>query len=235
MFNKIFKEPTLLKSDQNLFFTPLTQYSFAKKASIVALAHNEVAIAGMDYPVLFSKESEGIIPVALLSALSDDNVFINTKGNWEKEYYIPYFLKMYPFIISPNEEFTQFQVVYDKSSKSISTDKGTIAFVKDAKLTEYGQNFVSLVQGQYSSFEKVKETLSTIDAMGLLEEVELKVPDYTKEKTYLVKGFYAVNAKKVDALSDKDLLKLVKMGGLTIINAQLLSMNNIQKISSRLK
>jgi hypothetical protein len=233
MFEKIYKTPTLLNINEDISISPLKSYQFAQSSSIVALSIDEVPVASMSYPIVFYKGVDGIMPVAILSARVDENLFINKNGKYKDEFYIPSFFKMYPFIALKSED-EKHTIVYDGSYKGVNAKDSTIDIIKDKKLTENGKSIINNINTQYFGFERAKDTLSFIDSLGLLEKVDFDIPNKTAQKRYLLKGFLQINAKKVNELSDDDLLKLIKNGGLNMINFHLASLVNIKKISNRL-
>lgn len=233
MFDKIYKEPSLLNSNEELSITPLKTHKFAENSTIVALGVSEIALACMSYPVVIHKSNGEIFPVALLSARDEENLFINKNGKFQNELYIPNFFNMYPFIAVKSAE-NGHSIVYDKSYKGINKKDSSLEIIKDGKVTQEAGKLIDNIGKQYSDYEKVKELMSMIDSMGLLTELVLNIPNASKEKTYVLKGFYQVDAQKVNKLNDKKLVKLAKNGALNIINFHLASLSNIAKISNRL-
>jgi len=235
MFSTIFKEPTVMTYDKDFSVLPMKSYKFSKDLIFVPLLQNEVAKAAFDYPVLVAKTEEGCFPVSLLSLRVNDNLFINGNGAWEKEFYVPSFMKTYPFIVSKPEWNQQSRVMYDKAYSGINKKQNdAIEIIKDAKLTQTGQKVMDKLKEHYANFEKTKQIFALIDDLGLLKEMDVKILSKDTTQQHLFKGFYQVDADKLNKLDDENLLKLARSGILNLINFHLASLGNVQKLTNRL-
>ena len=235
MFSTIFKEPTIMTYEKDLSASPVKSYKFSKNLFFIPLLQNEVAQAAFDYPVLIAKTDEGVFPIALLSLRENENLFVNGNGAWEKEFHIPSFLKTYPFMVTKPEWNKESVIMYDGSYNGINKkEPAAIEIIKDEKLTESGKKVLARLQDHYANFERTKQVFSEIDAMDLLKEIEVKMVGKDSNQSHLLKGFYQLDAEKLNKLDDESLLKLVKSGILSLIYFHLASFSNIQKLTNRL-
>ena len=86
----------------------------------------------------------------------------------------------------------------------------------------------------YANFEKTKQIFALIDDLGLLKEIDVKILSQDTTQQHLFKGFYQVDADKLNKLDDENLLKLARSGILSLINFHLASLGNVQKLTNRL-
>ena len=235
MFSTIFKEPTVITYDRDFSASPVKSYKFSKELFFVPLLQNEVARAAFDYPLIISKTQEGIFPVVLLSLRKNENLFINGNGVWEKEFHVPSFLKTYPFMVTQPEWNKESRIMYDASYNGINKkDPAAVEIIKDGKVTESGKKVLDRLKEHYANFERTKQIYSQIDALGLLKEVEVKMLGEDPKQEHLMRGFYQIDADKLNKLDDEKLLMLAKSGLLGLIQFQLASSANMQKLVNRL-
>jgi hypothetical protein len=235
MFSTIFKEPTTMTYDKDFSVLPMKSYSFSKHLMFVPLLQNELSRAAFDYPVLIAKVEEDIFPVALLSLKENENLLVNGKGAWEKEFHIPSFLKTYPFILTKPEWNMESRVMYDKAYYGINKkDTDSIEIINSGKLTQIGKRIMDKLQEHYVNFEKTKQIFTIVENMGLLKEAEVKMVGKDQNVNYLLKGFYEIDTEKLNNLDDEKLLMLAKNGILSLIHFHLASFANMQKLINRL-
>nr|MCH9819506.1 SapC family protein [Gammaproteobacteria bacterium] len=73
------------------------RYEFADKINSVVLAGIEFVEASKDYPIVFAKAGEEDVPVALLGLRATGNLYLDAKGHWLPDHYVPAFVRRYPF------------------------------------------------------------------------------------------------------------------------------------------
>ncbi len=235
MFSTIFREPTILTYGKDFSASPVKSYMFSKNLFFVPLLQNEIARSSFDYPLVIAKTDEGIFPVALLSLRENDNLFVNDNGVWEKEFYIPSFLNTYPFMITKPKKNIESKIIYDKAYNGINKKESeSVEIIKDKKLTQRGKKIFDKLQEHYVDFENTKHTYSEIDAMGLLKEIDVKMIGKDTSQQHVMKGFYQIDTEKLNTLEDKKLLKLAKSGQLGLVQFQLASLVNINKLTNRI-
>ena len=118
---------------------PEAPYAFAKGVSSIPLVVTEIPSAQKYYPIVFSGKENGQ-PLAILSTVSGDNVFVSD-GIWEKDYYIPAYLRRHPFATVQGEG-NKVAVVIDRGSEGI-VENSDLPFFKDGNIIDVdieGQN-----------------------------------------------------------------------------------------------
>jgi hypothetical protein len=235
MFSTVFKEPTLLTYDKDFSVEPVNSYAYANALYYVPLLQTEIAKAACSYPVLFAKTEEGMFPLALLSLREGKNAFLQEDGSWEKEQYIPAFLKTYPFAVTMPAWNEPSRVMYDAAYRGINTmSDQSIDMIKNKALTEKGQKILENIQSHYIKFEETMKTLGELESLDLFKEAEVALLTENEKQNRLLKDIYQIDVEKLDSLSDKKLLLLLKSGMMAIIYFHLSSISNIAKLQNRL-
>ena len=232
MFSTLFKEPKVLTYEEDLTIAPAASYAFAKELYYVPLIQTEIARAACCYPVLFVKTEDGIFPMALLSLKENVNLFVNEKGEWEKECHIPAFVKTYPFAVTSPKWNESVRVLFDTAYEGVG--KEGIEIIKEKKVTEKGQKILDNIQNHYAAFEETMKMMGELEKMGLFKETEVTLLTEDEDQNRLLKDIYQIDVEKLDTLSDKKLLLLVKSGMMAMVYFHLSSLGYAEKLKNRL-
>lgn len=70
---------------------------FAAGATAVPIYAGEFAAAAMDYPIVFS-ELDPAVPLAVIGIRAGHNLLVDETGSWRPGFYVPAYIRRYPFI-----------------------------------------------------------------------------------------------------------------------------------------
>lgn len=229
MIDKMFKKARLLnkESDKELKISPLTNYKHARALHSVPVGMNEVGEASKHYPIFFLKDSDGIIPFAVLGLKEGENKFVNNAGEWRKNRYIPALIRAYPFILSKtNAENANLSVALDEDYEGINKKDGNRVFDDEGNPTEFGNQIINYLQELYSMLESTKKISKLLEEAELLQQIDATI-EQNGEK-FVLQGLLQIDAEKLNKLSDEMILKLAKSGVLNLIYAHLNARSNFQ-------
>ncbi len=116
----LYEQPEILTLEQHgeLGINPeASNYGFTRSIISVPLVAAEMASAQKDYPVVFS-DIERVAPVAVLSLLPEENMFVGDGGAWDANSYIPSYLRRYPFALAGSAN-DQYVMVIDRACEAI--------------------------------------------------------------------------------------------------------------------
>ncbi len=99
-------------------------YGFASHLLWAPLFWTELYQAAQEYPVLFVKNTSGIMPIAIFSSDGVKNNLVDDKGAW-RGLYIPAAVKAYPFILLKIDA-TQQVLCIDQHSRLLTADHASL-------------------------------------------------------------------------------------------------------------
>lgn len=183
-----------------------------------------------EYPVAFVKnvETGQFQSVCVLGVKPKENRFIKD-GRWLGGY-LPMSLRQAPLCLVPaagNSE--QFMVGINETSSRISLDQGQPLFTENGEETEY---FHARRQAliDYFENERVSQQITQFIAQsGLLVEQEVTLN--SQGENLVINGVYIIDEQKLGALSDTDFLSLRNKGVLPALYAQLISLQQLQRLA----
>lgn len=103
---------------------------FAKGANAVPINMIEFPQICHFYPIAFAPDANAS-PVAILGLRDGENLFLNTKGEWLSDTYIPAYLRRYPFIFSEQSGGDQLTLCID-AVDSVVEKNGEQKFFDDS-------------------------------------------------------------------------------------------------------
>ncbi len=210
---------------------PERPFEFARKCRALPVTLSEIASAQKHYPIVFS-DLENPMPLAVVGTRDDVNLFIDENGNWERETYIPAYVRCYPFALAARSE-DQFAVVIDRAAESISANPEQPFFGDDNKVTPRTQALIDFC-GRYDT-----ETKRTVKFGQRLKELGLLAGQQVTSKTrdgeeLPVASYVAVDSNKLDDLDDAVVRELFGQGYLAGVFAHLFSLENWQVTIDRM-
>lgn len=201
------------------------------KLNAFFVAGTEFGDACREYPVVWvhaGTDDAGkqlVAPIAVFGLKAEQNLCIDN-DKWRVRY-VPAALRLYPFglaRVAPE----QMVVCFDETWGGFG-NQGETLFNADGTPTE----FITNVQKQLENFELEVERTRVMGNLlvekGLLRDMrfDATLPDGSK---LAVDGFLTVDADKLAALPDADLLAMNKNGVMGLIHAHQISLGNMTRL-----
>ena len=204
-------------------------FAFAARANAAPLNVTEFARAAVCFPIVFAGR-DAPAPVAVLGLRRDENLLVGPDGMWEPGAYVPAYLRRYPFILTrPEGDAPNALLCVDADCPRV-VDGGEAPFFDGDEPSETSKNaleFCLAFQRHAAATERAAKRLRELD---LLSPQQGKVEMADGEALRLT-DFHVVDEKKLNALSDEQLLSLRADGALAAAYCQMVSMNNWSKLA----
>ncbi len=197
-------------------------YAFTARTHLVPLTVTEFGPAALCYPIIFAGEDK--TPVAVLGVNTNENLFVDEKGAFQQDCYLPAYVRRYPFVLANDPQAQRMIVCIDRKAPMISTlpdapffDKGELSdFTKGA--IEFCNNFEAEVQ-------RTQSFVALLNELDLFEKKEARyTPTDGSGQSQLVAEYQGVSETKLNALSADKLKELRDNGALAQIYAHLVSL-----------
>lgn len=228
-----YKQPELLNHQSHGSLglrMPERPFEFARKSRALPLTLSEIPSAQKHFPVVFS-DLENPVPLAVVGTLDDVNLFIDEQGNWERETYVPAYIRCYPFALAARSD-DEFAVVIDRAADSISENPEQPFFGEDNKVTPETQALIDFCGRYDAETKRTMEFGLRLKELGLLagQQVTRKTPD---GKDVPVASYVAVDSEKLNDLDNAVVKELFDQGFLGGVFAHLFSLENWQVMIER--
>ena len=208
---------------------PLDKYLFAKDVHIASVLVNEFSIAASIYPIVFIEDQNEDIfrPVALLGINHNENLFVDSEGNWQSAY-VPAILRRYPFALASTGEESRYTICIDEDSDLINDQEGESLFTEEGQESELLQRVKKSLTELQQMEDLTKQFTSILKENNLFTPFNLNIRVADAVRT--ITGSYVINEQRLRNLSDKVFLELRKKGVLPAIYAHLVSLNQMERL-----
>ena len=236
-----YEKPVPLSSVNHADWTlrlPEPRFGFAASINSVVLAGIEFVEASKDYPIVFAKAADALVPVALLGLRETNNLYVDASGDWLNGHYVPAFIRRYPFVLAEgpgpepvvciDEAFEGFGKT-DPEAAGEALGEALFLDGEPQPVLSKAMEFLGEFQRQ---FDRTKRFVTVLEEHDLLSEVSATITDQQSTQTHL-KGLKVVDEKKLIGISDAIALSLFRSGELSWIYAHLMSISNLKALSQR--
>lgn len=206
---------------------------FTKKVNAVPVNMIEMPQICHFYPIAFSPD-ENATPVALLGLRDSENLFVNDKGEWAKDAYIPAYIRRYPFIFSEMAGGDQLTLCIDMNDNVIDKKGGQKFFDNDEKPSELSQNALEFCKSYHAAAQQTVQFSRALAESGLLVERSADI-NLGDDRKINFSGFRIIDEQKLAELPDETFMEWRKKGWLPFLYAHLFSGAQWQRLIQLLR
>lgn len=212
---------------------PGGDYSFAKQTNSVILAGVEFTEAAKEYPIVFAKAGESIVPVALLGLRNEENLFVgDDDATWDARY-IPAFVRRYPFVLAAAPDSQKQVVCIDESYTGFNASDGEALFSEAGEPTQFLTKAMEFLEEYQRQYLRTETFLKRLEENDLLMTLNARV-DLVNGKQFALTGLLAVDEKKLLQLDDAKAIELFRSGELAWIYCHLMSLGCMSGMVDRI-
>ncbi|GLQ49504.1 SapC family protein [Dyella flava] len=214
----------------------LQNLKFAHGVHSVPLTCTEFPVTARDIPILFAgSDIASAGPMALLGLRQNENLFLDTDGQWAQGVYIPAFVRRYPFVLAekpPGSEGDDFTVFLDEAYEGFSDQEGERLFQEDGSESDMLKNAVNFLGEFQQHVARTKQFMEDLKKYDLLEPRNVRLE--RNGNVLNLNGLYVVNEEKLRKIDAETTHRFLNDGTLAWIYAHLLSLSNIDRVGQRL-
>lgn len=216
----------------NLALKPAFGLEFTKTVNAVPINMIEMPQICHFYPIAFSPDANAT-PVALVGLRDNENLFVNGKGEWEPEAYIPAYIRRYPFIFSEIPDSDQLTLCIDLNDTVTEEGGEQKFFDAEGKGTALAQNALEFCKSYHAAAQQTVEFSKMLADSDMLVERRAEV-NVIGNRRISFSGFKIIDEQKLAQLDDKTFLEWRQKGYLPFLYAHLFSGAQWQRLTRML-
>lgn len=202
-----------------------TPFAFAASAHVAPLTVTEFALSALSFPVIFVGDAHQ--PVAVLGLNSGDNLFVNDRGVWDFDAYVPAYMRRYPFVLAEDRAAERMIVCIDRAAPMIG-EKPDAPFFEKGEPTDLTKNAIEFCNNFETERQRTESFVQLLTDLDLFEVKEASYtprnPDGTPAEPQRIADYFAVSEEKLGKLAPEKLAELRDNGALGQIYAHLTSL-----------
>lgn len=226
-----YKKPVALDKTAHagVSLTQKMSFAFAAKVNAVPVTMIELPNIMQFYPVAFSATAPAT-PLAIMGLRDNENLFVNEKGEWLENTYIPAYIRRYPFIFAKNDAGDRLTLCVDDTDGIL--EKGNsknLLFTKEGELTDLTNNALEFCRSYQAAAEQTQEFSEALETSGILidRHAEVRMND---GKIMTLSGFRQVDEKAYYGLPEDVILDWHSKRWTRFVYAHLFSIGNWQRL-----
>jgi len=230
---QLYRKPVVLSSiiHRALKVAPVKKYDFADGFNSCILLGQEFPEAAKCYPIVFLKTNDTFSLVAILGI--HNNLFVDDEGNWERGFYVPAFIRRYPYILSEGlSQDGSLTVFIDSEYEGFDAEDGERLFDDKGEKTPALNRAMSFLKIFHDQFETTKTFMSRIAELDIFKPMDANIAIAGGQR-FTIKDLFRVDEQSLDKLTDDQIVGLVRSGHMAWIYAHLHSLSNFKRIAAR--
>lgn len=201
-------------------------YAFVAQSHIVPVTVTEFAPCGLSYPVVFIG-NETKTPLAVMGLRQGENLYIDEKGDFRPDAYVPAFVRRYPFVYANEQGSDRLILCVDRGADFVG-EEHDVAFFEDGKPSAYTQQAMQFCNDFETERQRTTSFMKLLEDNDLLDQREAKFtprnPDGSPGPAQKIADYWAVSEEKLAKLGQKKLVELRDNGALGQIYAHMNSL-----------
>ncbi|MFT7132823.1 MAG: hypothetical protein ACI81O_001535 [Cyclobacteriaceae bacterium] len=210
----LYHQPEVLTNDAHglMGITPSDRpFDFVKNERAIPLTMVEISSAQRHYPLVFS-DMENPVPLAVVGLPGGGNLFVNEQGQWDPEYYVPSYLRCYPFALAAQDDGSR-ALVLDRASTTI-TENARYPFFVDAQPSAEINAVLQFV-GEYEQERKrTAEFCQLLVKHDVLSHLQANYNVEGSDEQQVLATYVGIDVKKLNALDSSVINELHQSGWL---------------------
>lgn len=210
-------------------------FSFLRQAHAVPITVTEFGTASGSYPIIFVGDDR--TPVAVMGVRQGQNLFVTQNGFVAEEYYVPAFVRRYPFVFAADEKSDRLILCVDREAPMVS-NQPEVSFFENGQPSKFTNDAIEFCKEFERQRQATGEFVKMIRNLDLFEQKTISFqprdnqgnPSGEQQK---IADYWAISEDRVNALSDEKFLELRNNGALGAIYAHLISLLNWQTVIQR--
>ncbi|MEL6724461.1 MAG: SapC family protein [Pseudomonadota bacterium] len=210
-------------------------FGFLRTAHAVPVTVTEFGMAAAAYPIIFV--GDDFTPVAVMGVRQGENLFVREDGQTEPDFYVPAFVRRYPFVFANDPQGDRLLLCIDRDAPMV-TNQPDVPLFENGEPSAFTQNAIEFCKEFERQRRSTTEFATLVKGMGLFEQKSVAFqprdalgnPQGEQQK---IADYWAIDENKLNELSDDQFKELRANGALGAIYAHMISLLNWQRVIQR--
>ncbi|KCZ92452.1 SapC family protein [Hyphomonas johnsonii] len=210
-------------------------FGFLREAHAVPVTVTEFGLAAACYPIIFVGAEK--TPVAVMGIRQGQNLYVDATGRVPEDYYLPAFVRRYPFVFAADEASDRLVLCVDRAAPMV-TNQPEVPFFENGQPTKFTNDAVEFCK----EFERQRR--ATTDFVKMLTDLDLleqKTVNFQPRDNagndagpqQKIADYFAISEERMNALPAEKYLELRGNGAVGACYAHLVSLLNWQRVIQR--
>jgi len=210
-------------------------FGFLRTAHAIPVTVTEFGMTATAYPIIFVGEQ--FTPIAAMGVRQGENLFVRDDGQTEPDFYVPAFVRRYPFVFANDNTSDRLLLCVDRDAPMV-TNQPEVPLFENGEPSPFTQNAIEFCQEFERQRRATEEFVTIVRSMGLFEQKSIGFQPRDTSGNAVgeqqkIADYWAIDENKLAALSPEQFEELRVNGALGAIYAHMISLLNWQRIIQR--
>lgn len=210
-------------------------FDFLRSAHAIPVTVNEFGMSATCYPIIFVGTER--TPVAVMGVRQNENLFVREDGTIDPDYYLPAFVRRYPFVFANDGQSDRLLLCVDRDAPMV-TNQPEVPLFENGQPSEFTNNAIEFCKEFERQRRSTVEFVKLIDKFNLFEEKTVTFQPRDAEgkeagEPQKIADYWAIDEAKLNGLSEAQFNELRINGALGAIYAHIVSLLSWQRIIAR--
>jgi hypothetical protein len=201
-------------------------YAFTARTHLVPVTVTEFGPAALCYPLIFVGADNTCVAVTGVNA--NENLFVDEKGAYAADCYLPAYVRRYPFVLANDAAAQRMVVCIDRKAPMVGENPEAPFFV-NGEVSDFTQRAIDFCNNFEQEAQRTQSFVNLLVELDLLEDKKAYFtpppgPDGVAGAPQVVAEYKGVSEAKLNALPAEKLKELRDNGALAQIYAHLISL-----------
>lgn len=210
-------------------------FGFLREAHAVPVTVTEFGMAASAYPVIFVGGDR--VPVAVMGVRQGQNLFVTNEGQTETDFYVPAFVRRYPFVFASDNDSDRLLLCVDREAPMVS-NQPEVAFFEGGQPSKFTNDAIEFCKEFERQRRATTEFAQMLTRFDLFEQKTVAFQPRDNQgnpvgEQQKIADYWAVSEEKLNALPAEQFNELKNNGALGAVYAHLISLLNWSRIIQR--
>lgn len=201
-------------------------YAFTARTHMVPVTVTEFGPAALCYPLIFVGPE--MTCVAVMGVNVNENLFVDEKGAFAPDCYLPAYVRRYPFVLANDASAQRMVVCIDRNAPMIQ-ESPDAPFFERGEISEFTKNAIDFCNNFAAEAQRTQSFVNLLRELDLFETKQAFYnpppgPGGVASAPQVIAEYNGVSEAKLNALPADKLKELRDNGALAQIYAHLLSL-----------
>jgi hypothetical protein len=230
----MYHRPELLSKDQHgkLGLARTERFfSFCSTLRAVPITIGETGLASRHYPIIFSGQKSPV-PLAVLGVIDELNLFVDQKGDWDPNCYIPAYIRRYPFATAADPSSDVFAIVIDVGHEGVRVG-GDVPLFENGAPTDNTNQAIEFCRNYEVERQQTEALMKALETFDLITPQSATFTPTGTGQPQPIADYFGIDTVRLQQMSNEKFLELRANGLLPMLHLALNSMSNWRDLTAR--
>ncbi len=230
----LFEKPELINKEQHGDLgvsQPEKRFGFCASARAIPLTVSEIPAAMKDYPIVFASQDQ-MIPLAITGLIDDVNLFVDEKGDWEANRYVPGYLRRYPFGVASETGGDRIAIVLDVAYSGLQKG-GDMPLFNNGEPSDMTKQAIDFCKNYEEDRHRTNAFAEQMKTLDIVKGQSAQFTPVGESEPRTFAEYLSIEEAALKDLPGDKLIELRDNGSLPILYAMVMSMANWRNLLQR--